>query len=704
MATRAIDFKFNGITTTIDNYDENKTNLGTLIKQYTGALPINQFAGPSKIGFARPVEASTSIPGIYPHIVRFSDTIDWCFLVDNATAAPTRRVILYEYDRETSIFNWKGFITLTYPTVTNHTVRGFRVSRELYTEGTVAVSGTTVTGSSTLWNTSRLSVGSRIGFGSTDPTQILTWYEITAIGSDTSITINASAGTISPSTEYVIEDIIIITSTTNATAANGGLFISKGIRYELFTSVGTVIPAATTVDRIRAVYWLADASTVLNTAACGSAIDDIISWTDKRVYVLDTATVRVYVYNIRAALTIASGKSTNAFLFKTGNQAVIGAISQANNGRIVTTEHGPGLGVTSLYFVTATRIYRAAISNITDSSVSWQSDVMVEMPPGGVNTYALTNSLSSIEFAGDIDKFIVLTSGAAGMRSYVTSYNTSSQPMEHIFLIDDKSMDSSLSDPDTPIFPRTLSLPFSIWSEQGVMYMSRIGTTNIQNQIYTIPIGAHNTYAIANNQMLITPKFDISNSNKLYNVSVRNIEKIGTDVYSIPTEAYKLYYRTSGISDNSGVWTLLDEIGDLTGVSGTEIQFGFTFKIIGNTCLPARICGICLSYEDDTNDSHYIPSVGNSSLTDRIFAYRQDISWGSDIPNMRIRLYNADSGVIIIDDNVTSSSYGVFQYSADSGASWGTWSSSADLVGNYIRYTATSLPDGVKVKSILTQT
>lgn len=703
MATKAINFKFTGSTTPISSYDQTKTNLGSLIKQYTGALSTDKFAGPAKIGMARPMEQSTAIPGIYPHVIPFSSTIDWVFLADNATAAATRRIILYEYNKETSIFNWKGFITLTYPTATNHTIRGFRVSRELYTTGTVGVSGTTVTGSSTTWVADRMSVGCRIGFGSTDPTQISTWYEISAIGSDTSITLTSSAGTITAGTPYVIEDIILITSTTNATVTNGGLYVTKGIRPELFISTGTTIPAATTVDNIRAVYWLADASTVTNTAACGSALDTRTNWTNQIVHVLDTSGPKIYCYNFRAALTLTAGKDTTTNTIKTGNQAVTGTISQTNNGRIGTLSHGPGSGIPSLYFVTTTRVYRCALTSIINGSTSWQSDAMVEVPPGGTNTYLATGALTSCEISSGIDRLVISTSGAASIRSYVTQYNTVSNPFDHIFLNDDKQQDQSLSDSGGVAHPSILASAFSIWSEGGILYLSRTGTTAALNQIYTLPIGAHKTYAINQNQLLITPKFDISDSSKLYNVYVNALPRLGTDTFSLPTEPYNLWYRTSGISDNTGIWNAVDDSGDISGISGTEIQFAISFKIIGTTCIPSRILGICLTYEDKSTDTHYQPSVANSNITTNIFAYRQSISWGSNIPNMRIRLYNATTGALILDDNVTSSTYGTWQYSSNNGTSWNTWNNTQDVVGNYIRYTASSLPGGTRIKALLTQ-
>jgi len=704
MATKAINFKFTGATSSISSYDPTKTNLGSLIKQYTGAGATDKFAGPAKIGMARPMEQSTAIPGVYPFVYRFSDTLDYVFLADLSTAAATRRIIMYDYNRETSEFNWRGFITLTYPIATvGHTIKGMRVSRELYTTGTVGVSGTAVTGTSTTWSTDRMSVGCRIGFGSTDPSQISTWYEISAVGSNTGITLTTSAGTITAGTDYVIEDIVIITATSNTTAANGGLFVAKGIRPELFTTVGTTIPAATTVDNIRAVYWLADAAVVTNTIACGSAIGTRTSWIDQNVYVLDGTGPKVYVYNFRKALTLATGKDTTTLVIKTGNQAVTGTIAQTNNGRIGALSHGPGSGVDSLYFVTTTRCYRAAISNITNASTTWVSDTMVEIPPGGVTTYLATSLLTGVEISSGIDRLVITTTGAGGVRSYVTQYNTTSNPFDHIFLNDDKQQDQSTSDSGGVAHPAILASPFSVWSEDGVLYLARVGTTAALNQLYTLPIGAHQRYAITKDEMLITPEFDVSDSNKLYSVVVNSISKLGTDTFSLATEPYKLYYRTSGITDNSGSWNLLEDGGDLSGINATSIQFGFIFKILGTTCVPSRIMGLSLVYEDTTNDGHYTPSVANSNISSRIFAYRQAVSFGSNIPTMRIQLSNAVTNASLIDDTSTANTYGTFEYSSDNGSTWNAWDNTQDVVGNYIRYTATSLPSGVRVRALITQ-
>jgi hypothetical protein len=73
-----------------------------------------------------------------------------------------------------------------------------------YIFGTVGVSGTAVTGVGTLWNITTLTTGMQIGFGSTDPNSISTWYTIASINSNTSITLTGSAGTVAAGSAYVI--------------------------------------------------------------------------------------------------------------------------------------------------------------------------------------------------------------------------------------------------------------------------------------------------------------------------------------------------------------------------------------------------------------------------------------------------------------------------------------------------------------------
>ena len=58
---------------------------------------------------------------------------------------------------------------------------------------------------------------------------------------------------------------------------------------------------------------------------------------------------------------------------------------------------------------------------------------------------------------------------------------------------------------------------------------------------------------------------------------------------------------------------------------------------------------------------------------------------------------NATNNNIVFYDTVTTSASGTWQYSTD-GNTWLPWDSSADAVGNYIRYVADFVPSGIKLR------
>ncbi len=661
-----------------------------------------------------------TVAGGTSFVINMNYNVDWVFLADGAAVAATRRISCFEFRRGTSVFTWKGFITLTYPTATNHTIVGMRAVYQTYTTGTVAVSGATVTGSGTAWSASRINIGSRIGFGSTDPTQISTWYYINAVGSDTSITIQnnvTAAGTggtasnlsISSGAAYVIEDLRILTANTNATATNGGLYMVPGLSQDDFALAGTTIAAATTVDKIKGVYWLADAASVTNDIASGLALDGFDSWTQQYCYVIErqaATTPAIYKYNFRTALgSISSGKTTSAFVLATSTQTVTGNVSQTNNGRVGTLNHGPGAGVKSLYFVTTTRVYRVAIANIVSNSSTFLSDAMLEIPTGGTDTYAATGALTGVEISDQIDRLIVTSTGASGTRSYITKYNTNSDQFDHIFLIDSKQIDQSTADSDSVPHPNIQAGILSVWSEEGLTYICRAGTTSLTNHLYAVPLGADWAYANGSvKQRLYTPALSTPNAVKYTRCYFNTAQYLGVDNLTIPTEPVRVYYRTSGISDDSGSWTLIDQTGDLSSVDGaSSIQFAIEFRVIGTFCLPNRMYNICVVYEDDTTDSHYQPSVAFSSTADKRFAWRFSTAFGGTVPTLRVRLYDAVTGGVLVDDD-SETPTGTWHKSTDDGDTWGDYNSTDKANDTtYIRYTPASLGDDIKVRALLTQ-
>lgn len=699
----AVEHIFNGLTGSLSSYTSSLTSHGSLIQQYSGS---QTYIAPKQTLAVSLPEVSTFTTS-YPHVYKWSDRYYWIFTADIATAALTRRIVMYQYDKYTESCGLVGSILLNFSGITgNKTSRSVRGLVYKHTTGTVEASNTTtITGTSTQFQTERIAVGARIGFGSTDPNLITTWYNITAIASDTSLTIDQTV-TVSPGTAYVIEEIRIAYICINVTAANGGLFLVKGLNPSVFTG-NTNIAEASTTDNVRAIYFLKDAATNNNTVAYGIGVDDQVDTSTHDCYILNadaTTTARIYKFNLRASLTVSAGSTTSAFSFRTGQATTTGTISTANNGRVFSVNHGIASGIKSFWFATTTRIYRCAISDITNAGTSHLTDAMIEIPAGSTTTYPATANMTQVDYTSTIDRLLI-TTGTAPFRMHVAQYKIDGSQFEKYIVPDLGRLKSSTTDTNAALTISPRALTQNVWTEDGILFTIPVSVTTGINVMYIYPaFGADWSYINTSNQYVIAPKMATLNATKLYRAYITNKKRSGDEDLGTSTDGYKLWVRTSGIDDNSGAWTLLSSDNyDLSGIApSTHIQFKIAFETLSDLCLPTALYSIAVVYEDGSQDYHYEPSLTYSNAQNRIFAWRQAQSWGSNIPNLRIRLYNVASGLLILDDDITSSASGTWQYSTDA-VTWNSWSAAQDTVGNYIRYTATSLPNSITVRALLTQ-
>ena len=697
----------------VESYDQDKLGLGPLMVQQSGSGDAN-FAGPVPIAVIRPMEAATPIPLTFPWAIQWQNTasaqLDWIFLADVSSAAATRRLGMATFNRLTGVFSYLGFLTVTFPgTSEAKTIRWLRGSYVKLTAGTVAVSGTAVTGTSTLYQTNGACAGNRIGFGSADPTAITTWYEIASVDSETGITLTGSAGTIAGGTAYVIEDLRLVLGVTSLTTSLGGVYLVEGLRMEQFTSAGGTVPAANATDKIRQCVFLKDAATGTALATFGAADQSITNNQTHYLWQIHTiANPILQKYNIRAALTISSGSTTSALVLITGaGGALTGTPSQLNNARYAVCGHGPGSGVGCIYFTTTTRVYRTDnVASIAAASTTWMIDSMLEIPPGSANTYPGTGALSSIEYSGSIDRFILMSSGAAGGRSYVTRYLTDGSQYDRLAFLDTKQTDQSTADATSTPHPSINVSSLNVWVEGGLLYASRFGTTAILNQVWAVPIGADWEYAATTGCRVVFPSMTLVNAATFIRAFVNASQVIGGATgknLGMTPGAVRLYYRSAGISDNSGAWTLLSQNGDMSGVSGTAaIQFMCEYRIDG-AMIPGRVHSVGVTYTDtgSTPSSYWQESVGKSSVANAQFAWRFKTAYGTTIPRLRIRLYNAITGALLDDDDTTTLA-GTWQKSTD-GTTWGAWSTTDK--GNettYLRWTPAAV-SSVTVRPLLTE-
>lgn len=699
-----------------ETYDSTKLGLGPLMVQNTGGTDADKWAGPLPLGLGRPFEASTPIAVAFPWAMQWSDTatskIDWCFASENSTAAATRRLVAYTYNRLTGENPvWKGFITVTFPTATNHSIRGFRMTYNTYTTGTVGVSGTAVTGSGTDWTTNRVPAGCRIGFGSTDPNAISTWYYISSIGGNTAITLTTSAGTIASSTAYVIEDLRAVIITTNATTTNGGLFIVKGISIDDFSPLGTTISAAASTDNVKACYWLKDAATITNTAGNGVGLETG-TYTSQMVWVGNgTTTMQLFKHDIRAALTLTTGASTVQFQYSTAVSATLtGTASQNNNGRICTVSHGPGSGLSCYYFTTTTRVYRTiAVSGITTGSTTFISggDNMTEVAPGGASTTSASSLMNSTEYMASIDKFLIpVAATTTPFRNYITQYRTDGGQLDRMFGADTRQINQSAASANITTTVFNHAATWTSWAEGGLVYLISSGTAATNNILVVAPLGADWEYASTTDCRIIAPAISTTDADKYVSAWAQETQVMGGSTgqnLGFNTEPFRIYYRTSGISDDSGGWTLIEDSGTLGSIAGaSSIQFMFEFRTIGFTCIPTRIRSYGLIYDDIDTNEHWQFSAGiGTDLVNKRFGFRHAVAYGSAIPRLEIELYDAETGASLGSDDSTTAAW-TWEKSTNNGGAWGSYSTTdRSNDDTYIRVTPTSLADNIKVRAVL---
>lgn len=700
----ATEYAFTGTIGSTSIYDSSKLLLGSRFNRFTGSSPEDNYISTIPIQVTNVVDAG-GLASSNVHVYQWSSDIHWIFMASTATAAITRSFTMFMYTVSTNTMTYVGSISAAFVGITgNKTVRGLRALVYTHTTGTVSASGTSVTGSSTQFTSEGIAVGARIGFGTTNPNNVTAWYDISAISSNTALTLSSSAGTIAAGTSYVIEETRLLFTCTSNTPANGGLFLIKGLSPSTFTTVTTSISEAASTDNVRAIYFLKDDTVNTATVAYGVTVDTMSSYSSHNCYLVNadtTTSVRIYKFNLRAALTVSSGISTSAFVIKTGAQAVSGNVATTNNARIFTVNHGVASGIPSLYFCTTTRVYRVAVANIIDASTTFISDSMIENPSGGPGTFALSNAMLQVDYSSQLDRLLISTS-ALPYRIYITDYRTDGGRFEKTISSYAHRTNNTSTDADAPVVI-TLPASPSIWTEDGILFISTSVATATLNLIMCAPIIADGLYADTTGQYIVTPSIALSNASKLYKAYVSSSIKNGEGSIAMPSDYFSVEVRTSGISDDSGAWVTLDDSLSLTGISATnEIQFKFKIDMLSVTGIPPKFYSVSVVYEDGSQDYHYEPSLTHSSGLNRRFAWRQAIAWGTDIPDMRIKLYNVSTGFLVLDDTILASASGTWEYSND-GISWSAWDDTEDNVGNYIRYVADSLPTGITVRAILTQ-
>ena len=710
-------------------YNQSQLGLGPCMIQANNTGNEGKWVGPIPNNIARPVETSLANPGVFPDAVNITSATngsiyDWVLLCDNSAASLTRRFLLYTFNRSvtqpgTSPWAFAGAITCTFPgSAGTYTNKGARLVYAQYTNlncstyasnPTVAINNgsPTLTGTNTSWSTDRIFVGSRIGIGTTDPGAVTTWYEISSINSDTSITLTQNyAGSNTSGQSFIIEDLRILAVLTNATLTAGGVFMCAGLRFENFTNSGYALGAAS-ADKTRGIYWLNDNSAGQTNMQVytGIAIDARTGtnpWLTQYCYALNypsASNTQFQVNNFRAAMSLTAGRDTtgsNTFVLNTGIQPVSGTMAGDHNLVLCTpgAGGGPRNGVKSLFFTTTTRLYSCAVANVTSGTVGFQSGCAIEAPPGTTTTYGATGALNSLAYDPLADRFLVLSTGATAFRSYFTQYREDTGQWDRIVLTDMKQLNQSTEDSTAAIFPTTLTTAPMACFMNSMAYITTTGTTAATNWLFNVALGTDWEYAglagngVASNCCVVTPVLttsqfasfvaayfnDIRVVGGLANPSLgRTGTNLGAEVGGV-----RMWYRTSnfGIADATNTansWQLLDYSGSLGNITATsQIQFRLEFRLT-NTLVPPRVTRVCVEGTGSSSITNFQFSQKNTNLASKQFAFRQAAAFGTNT-NFYIRIYDAITNNLLVVDSpnwpAIAGPTGRFYVSTDGGTTW----------------------------------
>ena len=700
-----IEYDFNGeVNDYVTSYDPTKLNMGYLMARNQDSDG-KTYVTPVESKFLRGFEiGGSSIFQINSlGFLKYNDDVSWVFYVDTNQTTITKRIFLLTYNKNTNSITEIGSIITTFQNnFVGHAANTLIPSLENHTGGTVSVTGNLVSGSGTTWSTDGVCSGNRIGFGSTDPNQITQWYTISSVVDNTNITLESTNLNISNNTPYVIEDLRLIISDGIANdAPTRGIYLVKGLRFENFSPTPLTIPLATTVDNLRACYRLLDSTTTSATfLPRGCILEDKVSFIEQYLFVQSnpaTTSINIQRFNIRAALTLTAGRSNSAFDFTTGTVNHGGT----NNSLINPFIKGPN---GDYYINLFTRISRIIPANITNGSTNFIGDFMPEIPLGNTGTFPLSSQLQGFHYLPNADKFYIShTQGT--IRNYITSYSTVGNQFERVVNLNDtiESNTYVVSELDT-LTSNFFSAPLRTFYHDGISYIARDINTN-RNVLYTLPIEADKEYHTTTKACIITPEFTTPNVVNYDKVYLNNKSTFNKGRFISPSENVDVYFRTTGTTDDSGSWTLVDTTGDISYATGSTIQFKIAFSTIGLTCIPDKVYSIGMSYFSNgipLSTPFYEPSLKHSDISSQIFAWRQVHKFVDGIPNLSIDIYNVSGNTLLLTDTVSGSTNGVWEYSSDNGNNWSGFTTSANTIDNYIRYAPTSsLGTGIKVKPIL---
>ena len=609
-----------------------------------------------------------AIAPYYGKPVYFSERYDY-YVVFRWFTGTYKFFMLFQFDKLNWTMTYKGQIQVY--NIVNDT-EGYDLQCQLIREkrGTVNIIGHQITGVNTKFYDSKISEGSRIGFGTTDPSRVTTWYTINKIDNNNQLFIDSPAPS-GANIPYVIEELRIYFLSFQT------FNIVKGLNFDCF-STSLSIPQVYTsdIDRKRACYNIRDAVTpTINQIGfdLGPVIDDNTQY----LYYMSSRTningdARIFVFNIRADLKfIANGISTSPYLFKTGYQFSQYLVNRYGHVRIAKTKFDNPDNVYHLYYEAQVFHLRIRLDDIKPETTN-----MVDAGNRGTNIAQTVSVLWSdingansrtIMYDDYTDYFIVMNNSAE--KNFVYQFSSVGYPKTGIQrFFGNNTIIRFRNPPEGTVYTVKTQHPFYGDAVDGLLYINMMGTSfdsweRGASSIQVFPVGADFETIKTEENRVICPAVNVSKFSKLSKILFNYNKKLGDDDYGVPPETFRVFVRDHGIEDNTGIWTQLDQSYNISFLQPKRhIQISFTFKTLGATGHSARIHSYTVVGEELENLPKLFKwNMNNSNTNSGIFAFDQ-VKVNNTSFNIKINIYKKDNNESILEQSSLSSDNGTFQY------------------------------------------
>ena len=700
-------------------YDPNKLNIGRFQKLFTSnTTPENNYISnqPHEMFHffdeMRVIYNSTSPPTLYMYyandVISYTERYDLLIFQRNeASGSQIRKYHLVIFDRFTWTFTHKGFINITFAS-SGQSAWDFDLVAfmDKATDGLVNLSTSTaeVIGINTTFFDKKISVGARIGFGSTDPEKITTWYYVNRINSNTSLTIDRLPSVNQTNVPYIIEEIRLIILPN----PGFGLYFVKGLNIDDFTINGTVtIPFANRTDRQKASYNIKESFVPTSTNTYyGMCITPIKDNNTQYLYIkqVDNNNVnnrtRILRYNIRKDLSLDAGTDYSCYDFTTG-QLIVNSWGNAYGGLFhVVMKSGPYANKPSLIYRGVDFFIRTEESYIVRNALNLPGETyFIPAINYGNRIQDFRNSFRYIY--DDYTDFFYNSYSGYGFSALKFQF---ANELQGYYAIGGQNL----------YFPgkwnpkNTFNHPFNGYSKtynakNGIIYTFNI-LNNVQelihSNIFAMPVGGDNETPMEYENRVICPEIDTHSVSKFNKLLVNYAEEVSSEDFPVQPDPFRVFYRTTGIKDNSGTWTRLYFPYDLSTIRVQDsIQFMFNFKIFGLSMCPARIHSYTLLAEKEELLPKYFKFNSNiTNLSQNIYGFEQ-IKTHPNTLVLKISYIRKKDNKLVFTQTSSETTFGNFQYLAQ-GNIW-TNGIGTNVVGTLRRFVLTAsvlISDEIKIK------